>query len=123
VCGLVVKLCNLPPIEANHAWWESTRPTILKIHTDHRKNCIKAIGYNCVCFLTDCLTQVPLVGHRVLANLVPNRPGDDAYHKSLHGTFNVPYLLQLRENMVHYVCTRFCLQARVEQWKQHAGLL
>jgi hypothetical protein len=46
---------------------------------------------------------VLLVGHPVLANLVPNRPGDDAYHKSLHGTFNVPYLLELRENMVHYV--------------------
>jgi len=38
VCGLVVKLCNLSSIEANHAWWESTRPTILKIHTDHRNN-------------------------------------------------------------------------------------
>jgi hypothetical protein len=44
VCGLVVKLCNLSSIEANHAWWESTRPTILKIHTDHCNNCIKAIG-------------------------------------------------------------------------------
>jgi hypothetical protein len=43
------------------------------------------------------------VGYRVLANLVSNRPGDDAYHKSLHGTFNVPYMVELRENMVHYV--------------------
>ncbi len=46
---------------------------------------------------------MPLVGHPVLANLAPNPPGEDAYHKSLHGTFNVPYLLELRENMVHYV--------------------
>ncbi len=44
---------------------------------------------------------MPLVGRRVLAYLVPNCQGDDAYHKSLHGTFNVPYLLELRENMVH----------------------
>jgi hypothetical protein len=43
VCGLVIKLCNLSSIEANHTWWVR-RPTILKIHTDHRNNCIKAIG-------------------------------------------------------------------------------
>ena len=42
-------------------------------------------------------------GRRVLANLVPNGPWDNAYHKLLHSTFNVPYLLELRENMVHYV--------------------
>ncbi len=46
---------------------------------------------------------MPLVGHLVQANLVPNRLGDNAYHKSLHETFNVPYLLELRENTVHYV--------------------
>jgi hypothetical protein len=44
VCGLVIKLCNLSSIETNHAWWKSTRPTILNIHTDHRNNYIKAIG-------------------------------------------------------------------------------
>ena len=42
-----------------------------------------------------------LVGHLVLANLVPNCPGDDAYYKLLHGTFNVPHLLEFWENMVH----------------------
>jgi hypothetical protein len=56
-----------------------------------------------VFLLTDGLTQVPLVGLSIRANLVPNRPGDDADQKLLHGTFNVPYLLELREHMVHYV--------------------
>lgn len=111
VCGLVVKLCNLSSIEANHAWWESTRPTILKIHTDHRNNCIKAIckqykgkpmGNHMRCRCQFSYANV-VVCNRMPANLVPNRSGEDAYHTSLHGTFNVPYLLELRENMVHYV--------------------
>jgi hypothetical protein len=35
--------------------------------------------------------------------LIPNRNTDDAYHKTLHGGFNVPYMLKMRKNMVHYV--------------------
>jgi hypothetical protein len=83
-------------------------------------------GYDCACLLTDGLTQVPSVGHPVLANLVSNRPGDNAYHKSLHGTFNVPYLLELRENMVDYVhmidthvCTK-CYPSRA--WNNESNM-
>jgi hypothetical protein len=25
------------------------------------------------------------------------------YHKTLHGGFNIPYMLEMRKNMVHYV--------------------
>jgi hypothetical protein len=35
--------------------------------------------------------------------LIPNFNADDAYHKTLHGGFNVPYMLEMRTNMVHYV--------------------
>ena len=35
--------------------------------------------------------------------LIPNCNADDTYHKTMHGGFNVPYMLQMRKNMVHYV--------------------
>jgi hypothetical protein len=35
--------------------------------------------------------------------LIPNFNADNAYHKTLHGGFNVPYMLEMRTNMVHYV--------------------
>jgi hypothetical protein len=34
---------------------------------------------------------------------VPNKSGDDAYHTTCNGSFNVPYMVEMRENMVHYV--------------------
>jgi hypothetical protein len=36
--------------------------------------------------------------------LIPNRNEDDAYHKTAHnGGFNISYMLELRNNMIHYV--------------------
>jgi hypothetical protein len=43
VCGLVIRFCNMSAVEANHEWWEKMRPSVMKMHTDHRNNAIKSI--------------------------------------------------------------------------------
>ena len=43
VCGLVIKFCNMSSVQADHKWWDMMRSTVMKIHTDHRNNCIKAM--------------------------------------------------------------------------------
>ena len=43
VCGLVMKFCNISSIQADHKWWDRMRPMVMRTHTDHRNNCIKAM--------------------------------------------------------------------------------
>ena len=36
--------------------------------------------------------------------LIPNCNQDDAHHKTApNGGFNIPYMLEMRNNMIHYV--------------------
>jgi hypothetical protein len=72
------------------------RSTVMRTHTDHRNNCIKAmrLRFRGTYTFRDC---------EFAECLVPNRNTDDAFHKTLHGGFNVPYMLEMRKNMVHYV--------------------
>ena len=43
VCGLVMKFCNISSVQADHKWWDKMRPMVMRTHTDHRNNCIKAM--------------------------------------------------------------------------------
>jgi hypothetical protein len=43
VCGLVMKFCNISSVQADHKWWDKMRPMVMRTHTDHRNNCIKAL--------------------------------------------------------------------------------
>ena len=54
----------------------------------------------CVCQLHLLSDNKPCEGAECL---IPNCNADDAFHKTLHGGFNIPYMLEMRKNMVHYV--------------------
>jgi hypothetical protein len=43
VCGLVMKFCNISSVQADYKWWDKMRPMVMRTHTDHRNNCIKAM--------------------------------------------------------------------------------
>jgi preprotein translocase subunit SecA len=43
VCGMLIKLGNISAVEADHKWWDTMRSTVMRTHTDHRNNCIKAM--------------------------------------------------------------------------------
>jgi hypothetical protein len=43
VCGLVMKHCNISSVQADHKWWDKMRSAVMRTHTDHRNNCIKAM--------------------------------------------------------------------------------
>jgi hypothetical protein len=43
VCGMLIKLGNISAVEADHKWWDTLRSTVMRTHTDHRNNCIKAM--------------------------------------------------------------------------------
>jgi hypothetical protein len=44
VCGMLIKLGNISAVEANYKWWWDTmHSTVMRTHTDHRNNCIKAM--------------------------------------------------------------------------------
>ena len=34
---------------------------------------------------------------------IPNRNADNAYHKTLHGGLNIPYMLKMHKNVVLYI--------------------
>jgi hypothetical protein len=43
VCGMLIKLGNISAVEADYKWWDTMRSTVMRTHTDHRNNCIKAM--------------------------------------------------------------------------------
>ncbi len=43
VCGMLIKLGNISAVEADHKWWDTMGSTVMRTHTDHRNNCIKAM--------------------------------------------------------------------------------
>jgi hypothetical protein len=43
VCGMLIKLGNISSVEADYKWWDAMRSTVMRTHTDHRNNCIKAM--------------------------------------------------------------------------------
>ena len=43
VCGMLIKLGNISAVEADHKWWDTMRSTVMRTHTDHHNNCIKAM--------------------------------------------------------------------------------
>jgi hypothetical protein len=43
VCGMIIKLGNISAVEADYKWWDTMRSTVMRTHTDHRNNCIKAM--------------------------------------------------------------------------------
>ncbi len=43
VCAILIKLGNISAVEADHKWWDTTRSTVMRMHTDHRNNCVKAM--------------------------------------------------------------------------------
>ena len=109
VCGMLIKYGNISSVAADHKWWDKMRSPVMRTHTDHRNNCIKAMRlrfrgkykwkWNVMCYIVQ-LTQYLHVSAECL---IPNRSAEDAYHKTLNGGFNVPYMLEMRKNMVHYV--------------------
>jgi hypothetical protein len=115
VCGMLIKLGNISAVEANHKWWDTMQSTVMRTHTDHRNNCIKAKQlrfrgtFTCCDTHEDCelcflmLSQFLLQPFGGAECLIPNCNADNAYHKTLHGGFSVPYMLEMRKNMVHYV--------------------
>ncbi len=43
VCSMLIKLGNILAVEDDHKWWDTMRSTVMRTHTDHRNNCIKAM--------------------------------------------------------------------------------
>ncbi len=43
VYGMLIKLGNISAVEADYKWRDTMRSTVMRTHTDHRNNCIKAM--------------------------------------------------------------------------------
>ena len=43
VCGMLIKYGNISSVAADHKWWDKMRSPVMRTHTDHRNNCIKAM--------------------------------------------------------------------------------
>jgi hypothetical protein len=51
VCGMLIKLGNISAMEADYKCWDTMRSPVMRTHTDHRNNCIKAMR---LCFRGTC---------------------------------------------------------------------
>ena len=127
VCDLVIKLCNLLSIEVNHAWWESTRPTASKQSAINSKVsnwlwlCVFAHRWSYTsAFGGPPRSSKPSV-ESSRGQCVPQIVTRDIQCAVFVRTTGEYGGLRAHDRYarMHQVLSK----PRVEQWKQHAGLL
>jgi hypothetical protein len=76
VCGMFINLGNISAVEADYKWcWDTMRSTVMRTHTDHRNNCIKAMRlrflgkFTCCDKHEDCALCLPMLSQFLLQTL------------------------------------------------------
>ena len=109
-CGIIMKYCN---VVAGPEWWYKIRGLVVKTHTDHRNNCIKAMRLKfrgkkmqnmaVVCCLSNIEpTNIYFISEGS-SKPTPSQPFVMPNHNLHSGCEDEhKYMLEMRSNVCHY---------------------